>query len=117
MDTIQGVLQYKRKGADSKVTWAPPSSLRRIDLFLCDKDSEYEATEFERLFTSTQEQPHKPFTVIVADFQQLQPVGSGLQCRHYCEQMKTAELKTVRRSEDEDHLFCFEFLPRFTALS
>ena len=57
--------------------------------------------EFERLFTSIQEQPHTPFTV--GDSQQLQPVGSGLQCRHYCEQTKTAEMKTVYRSEDEDH--------------
>ena len=60
-------------------------------------------TEFSRLFTSIQEKPDKPVTVIVADFQQLQPVGSGLQCRHYCEQTKTAEMKTVYRSEDEDH--------------
>ena len=81
MDIVQGVLQYKRKGADSKVTWAPPSSLRRIDLILCDEGSQYEDTESENLFTSIQEQPHKRFTAIVADFQQLQHVGSGLQCR------------------------------------
>ena len=34
VDTIQGVLNYKRAGADSKVTWAPPSAMRRIDLIL-----------------------------------------------------------------------------------
>ena len=82
VDTVQGVLQYKRKGADSKVTWAPPSALRRIDLILCDESSQNEDTEFERLFTSVREQPHKPFTVIVADFQQLRTVGSGLKCKH-----------------------------------
>ena len=27
-DTIQGVLKYKRPGADSQVAWAPPSALR-----------------------------------------------------------------------------------------
>ena len=80
------------------------SALRRIDLILCDEGSQYEDTEFERLFTSIREQPHKPFTVIVADFQQLQPVGSGMQCKHYCEQTQTVELKTVYRTEDEDHL-------------
>ena len=56
VDTVQGVLQYKRKGADSKVTWAPPSALRRIDLILCDEGSQCEDTEFERLFTSIREQ-------------------------------------------------------------
>ena len=30
VDTIQGVLKYKRPGGDSKVTWSPPSALRRI---------------------------------------------------------------------------------------
>ena len=37
VDTIQGVLKYKRPGADSKVTWAPPSALRQIDVLLCDE--------------------------------------------------------------------------------
>ena len=36
VDTIQGVLNYKRAGSDSKVTWSPPSALRRIDLILVD---------------------------------------------------------------------------------
>ena len=37
VDTIHGVLRYKRKGADGKVAWAPPSALRGIDLifWLC----------------------------------------------------------------------------------
>ena len=30
VDTIQGVLNYKRSGSDSKVTWSPPSAMRRI---------------------------------------------------------------------------------------
>ena len=29
VDTIHGVLRYKRRGADGKVSWAPPSALRR----------------------------------------------------------------------------------------
>ena len=40
VDTIQGVLNYKRPGADSKVTWSPPSALRRIDLILFDEGSQ-----------------------------------------------------------------------------
>ena len=29
--TIQGILEYKRPAADSKVTWAPPPALYRCD--------------------------------------------------------------------------------------
>ena len=48
VDTIQGVLNYKRTGADSQVTWAPPSALRRIDLILVDEGSQYEDREWSR---------------------------------------------------------------------
>ena len=58
VDAIQGVLNYKRAGADSKVTWTPPSALRGIELILCDEGSQYEDREFERFFQSVQEQPH-----------------------------------------------------------
>ena len=104
VDTIQGVLNYKRPGADSKVTWTPPSALRRIDLILMDEGSQYEDTEWYRFFTSVKEQPHMPFTAVVADFQQLQPVVCGGACRQFCERMQTVELKTVYRSCDETHL-------------
>ena len=103
VDTIQGVLNYKRD-VDSKVTWAPPSALRRYDLFLMDEASQYEDQEWDRFFQSVREQPHRPFTAVVADFQQLQPLVSGRACRHYCQQMETVELKTVYRTSDEDHL-------------
>ena len=52
VDTIQGVLNYKRKGKDSKVTWTPPSALRKIDLILADEGSQYEDQEWQRLFSS-----------------------------------------------------------------
>ena len=104
VDTIQGVLNYKRAGADSKVTWAPPSALRSIELVLCDEASQYEDREWQRFFQSVMEQPHKPYTVLVSDFQQLQPVVSGGLCRSACEKMQTVELKTVYRSKDEPHL-------------
>ena len=55
-------------------------------------------------FTSVKEQPHKPFAVVVVDFQQLQPVVSGGVCRQFCERMQSVELKTVYRSSDETHL-------------
>ena len=104
VDTIQGVLQYRRKGADSQVTWAPPSALRRIDLILVDEASQYEDQEWTRFFQVVREQPHMPFTAVVADFRQLQPVVAGGQCQRHCKCMQTVELKTVYRSSDEAHL-------------
>lgn len=52
VDTIQGVLKYKRPGADSKVTWAPPTALGRIDVILCDEASQYEDIDWQRFFLS-----------------------------------------------------------------
>ena len=85
VDTIHGVLNYTRKGADSKVTRTPPFALRCIDFILCDEGSQYEESERERLFSCMREQPHKPFTVVVAEFQQLQPVGANA-CATACRQ-------------------------------
>ena len=104
VDTIQGVLKYKRKGADGKVRWAPPSALRKIDLILCDEASQYEDQEWTRLFSCIKEQPHMPFLVVAADFKQLTPVVSGGLCQRFTECMRTVQLKTVYRSTDNDHL-------------
>ena len=104
VDTIQGVLNYKRRGADSKVTWAPPSALRRMDLILMDEGSQYEDQEWQRFYSSVKEQPHLPYVAVVADFQQLQAVVSGGLCQKFCEKMQSVELKTVYRSVDEQHL-------------
>jgi hypothetical protein len=104
VDTIHGVLNYKRKGADSKVVWTPPSALRKIDLILADEGSQYSDEEWERLFSVIREQPHQPFTSVVADFKQLQPVVSGGSCERFCQQMQTVELKTVYRTADSEHL-------------
>ena len=45
-DTIQGVLKYKRPGQDSKVSFSPPSALRRIDVLLCDEASQFADAEW-----------------------------------------------------------------------
>ena len=87
VDTIQGVLKYKRPGADSQVTWVPPSALRRIDVLLCDEASQYEDLDWERFFVSVKEQPHKPYVAVVADFQQLTPVTSGGLYKTMCKGM------------------------------
>ena len=84
VDTIHGVLGYKRKGADEKVQWAPPSALRRIDVILIDEASQYDNREWQRFTQSLAEQPHLPYVMAVADFQQLPPVfptaGSARRC-------------------------------------
>ena len=51
-----------------------------------------------------QGQPHLPFTVLCADFQQLEPVGSGGLCHEFCQRMLTVELDTVYRTSDPGHL-------------
>ena len=108
VDTIQGVLKYKRPGADSKVKWSPPSALRRIDLILVDEASQYDDQVWRRFFQCIKEQPHKPYTVVVADFQQLQPIDGGSFCQKFCERLEVleqaVELKSVYRSSDQEHL-------------
>ena len=100
MDTIQGVLKYKRLGSDSRVSWAPPSALRKIDVLLCDEASQYEDLDWERFFVSVKEQPHKPYCAVVAE-----PVSNGGMCEHHCKQMgDQVTLKTVYRTSDEEHL-------------
>lgn len=95
VDTLQGVLQYKRPGKDQTIRWARPSALRRIDLILVDEGSQYDDSEWERFFTSIQEQQHSPFTTVVADSQQLQPVVSSGLCKALGGRMETVVLETV----------------------
>ena len=103
------VLKYKRPGADQKVAWAPPSALRQKDCILIDEGSQYDDQEMRRLFQSIQEQPHRPFTTIVADMQQLQPLVSGEFVRGLVNTLQKVSLETVYRSKDATHL---EFLNR-----
>ena len=104
INTIHGVLQYKRPGPDSKVKWSPPSALRRIDLILIDEASQYDDKEWVRLMQCIKEQPQSPFVAAVADFQQLQPLDSGEYCRRDCEKMPTETLGTVYRTDEPEHL-------------
>ena len=68
------------------------------------KDVGGQDTEWGRFFATVKEQPHSPYTVIVADFKQLQPVVSGGMCKSFCEQMESITMDTVYRSKDEAHL-------------
>ena len=60
VDTICGVLGYKRKGADQKVEWAPPFALPRTDVVLVDEASQYDKAEWRRRMISVVEQPQLP---------------------------------------------------------
>ena len=44
---------------------------------------------WERFFTAVREQPHLPYVVVTADFQQLQPIDGGGLCQAYCARMVT----------------------------
>ena len=103
-DSIHGALNYNRPGKDEKVRWAPPSALRRIDLILADEASQYDNREWTRFFQSVQEQPHCPYVIVMADFQQLQPVVAGGACAEFCKCMAKVTLETVYHSTD-GHLF------------
>lgn len=105
VDTIHGVLNYKRPGPDSKVTWSPPSALRQYDLILMDEGSQYADQEWDRFFRSVKEQPHMPFVVVVADFQQIQPIKpkdadpeEEALIKKFCKAMPTVVLDTVHSS-------------------
>lgn len=109
VDTIHGVLRYKRKGADSQVSWTPPTLLRRIDLILVDEASQYDDREWDRFYQSVREQPHLPYVVVVADFAQLQPLGGGGSCWYRCQDLPTDVLNVMYHSSDTEHL---QFLER-----
>ena len=79
------------------------------DCILIDEGSQYDDVEMQRLFQSIQEQPHRPFTTIVADMQQLQPLVSGVFVRSLVSSLQSVSLETVYRSKDATHL---EFLHR-----
>ena len=110
VDTIHGLLKYKRPGEDTEHksnAWAPPSALRRIDLILVDEGSQYDDKEWIRFYQSVKEQPHRPMVVVVADFQQLQPVNAAVSqrlCQRWCESQEKVRLDTVYRSSDPEHL-------------
>ena len=103
VDTIHAVLKYKRD-RDNKVDFVPPSGFRKYEAVFCDEASQYDDLEWGRLFKTVREQPHSPYVVVVADFQQLRPMSNGSMCRNFCERMETIELVTSYRSTCPEHL-------------
>ena len=103
VDTIHSVLKYKRD-RDNKVEFVPPSGFRKYEVVFCDEGSQYDDLEWQRLFQTVKEQPHLPYVMVVADFQQLRPMSNGSMCMKFCERMETIELVTPYRSTCEEHL-------------
>ena len=56
------------------------------------------------MFQIVKEQPHLPYVMVVADFQQLRPMSNGSMCRKFCERMETIELVTSYRSTDSERI-------------
>ena len=104
VDTIHGMLGYKRTGADEEAQWAPPSAQRRIDLILIDEAVQYDNREWKRLSQAMMEQPHLPSVVAGGDFQQLQPVVSGGLCQKMLTDWPWITLDIVYRTSDPEHL-------------
>ena len=111
VDTMHGVLNYKRPEKDGKGRWSSLSALRKIDLVLVDEGSQYADAEFGKFFKAMLEQPHMPYCMIVADFQQLRPVRLGEKvtddaedtlCMQVCKKVERVDLNTVYRTGDKD---------------
>ena len=49
IDTLHGTLKYKR-AKEGEVAWAPPSAFRKYDIIFCDEASQYDDTEWSRMF-------------------------------------------------------------------
>ena len=105
VDTIHGILKYTRAKDRAIASWSPPSAFRQYEVIFADESSQYDDREWLRLFQTIREQPHLPFTVVVADFQQLQPISGGGLCKRFCDGLtQQVELKTVYRTDDPQHL-------------
>ena len=103
VDTTHAILKYKRD-RDNKVEFVPPSGFRKYEVVFCDEASQYDDLEWDRLYKTVREQPHSPYVVVVADFQQLRPLSNGTLCRRFCDLMESIELVTSYRSTCPEHL-------------
>ena len=103
VDTTHAILKYKRD-RDNKVDFVPPSGFRKYEVVFCDEASQYDDLEWDRLYKTVREQPHYPYVVVVADFQQLRPMNNGTMCRRFCDVMESIELVTSYRSTCPEHL-------------
>ena len=100
---LEDVVPCQRPGPRGRIRWGPPSA-RSTELFLCDEASQYGVLEWWRFYQSVKEQPQRPFTVVFADFQQLQPLGDRSLCWPQGQRVQQVESTMRYRSTDRDLL-------------
>ena len=71
VETLQGVLNHQSFDLDDKATPASLSLLDKCDLILMDEGAQYADEVWDCFRRSVQAEPHMPFLVIGADFQQI----------------------------------------------
>jgi len=80
--------------------YAPPSRLRRYDLFLIDEASQIDNPVAQRLRIALSELPHRPLVVVAGDYRQLQPIEGGGEMARWCMEMEHFNLTVVHRTDD-----------------
>jgi len=100
IETIHSAIVYVRVG-DEVVKYAPPTRLRRFDLFLIDEASQIEDPVAIRLQMALSELPHDHTLVVAADYRQLQPIAGGGEVLRWClKGMDPFYLTEVHRTND-----------------
>jgi len=74
METLHSAFRIVR---DEDAAYSPPGRLRRYDLIIIDEVSQIDGIVWSKLKTALGELAPCPFIVLVGDFQQLQPLGTG----------------------------------------
>jgi len=106
IETIHSAMVIIREN-DAVVMYAPPSRLRKFDLFLIDEASQIENEIAIRLRMAMAELRHHHVLVVAADYRQLQPIAGGGEMIRWCLTMTQFHLTEVHRTGDKELL---EFL-------
>ena len=99
IDTIHSAMVIVRDN-DKAVMYAPPSRLRKYDVFLIDEGSQIDDTVAVRLRVALSELPHRHVLVVAADYRQLRPIAGGNHMLRWCMEMKPHHLTMVHRTKD-----------------
>ena len=99
IETIHSAMVIVREN-DQVVMYAPPSRLRRYDVFLIDEGSQIDDPVAVRLRIALSELPHRHVLVVAADYRQLRPIAGGSHMLNWCMEMKSHHLTIVHRTKD-----------------
>ena len=109
IETIHSAMVIVRDN-DKVVMYAPPSRLRRYDVFLLDEGSQIDDPVAIRLQVALSELPHSHVLVVAADYRQLRPIAGGSHMLHWCMEMKPHYLTIVHRTKDPVLLSFLQFV-------